>query len=166
MYKMWFITNLTNKLSPLKIYPYNVSDIEKEAIYQGVKKSQLRGNYKINGKSAMLGSDDLEALNEYYGKLNNKDLTNLFANKTAYKVWDDTKKEYVELKYSAMKTAQKKTVIERIMNDNSTITKIYMLTSSGKWKYYTNETEYAELKKLGIKNVYKKTKDKEGFVKS
>ena len=42
-----------------------------------------------------------------------------------------------------------------------------MLTSSGEWKYYTNETEYAELKKLGIKNVYKKTKDKdkEGFVK-
>ena len=66
-----------------------------------------------------------------------------------------------------MTDKQKKTVIERIMNDNGTITKIYMLTSSGEWKYYTNETEYAELKKLGIKNVYKKTKDKdkEGFVK-
>lgn len=163
MYKMWFITNLTNKLSPFKIYPYNVSNIEKEAIYQGVKKSQLRGNYTINGKSATLGSEDLEALNEYYGKLNNKSLANLFANKTAYKVWDDAKKKYVELKYSAMKTAQKKTVIERIMSNNSRIAKVYILTSSNKYKYYASESEYEILKKLGIKNVYKETEKLSGF---
>lgn len=163
MYKMWFITNLTNKLSPFKIYPYNVSNIEKEAIYQGVKKSQLRGNYTINGKSATLGSEDLEALNEYYGKLNNKSLANLFANKTAYKVWDDAKKKYVELKYSAMKTAQKKTVIERIMSNNSQIAKVYILTSSNKYKYYASESEYEILKKLGIKNVYKETEKLSGF---
>ena len=90
----------------------------------------------------------------------------MYSNKKSYRVWDEKKQEYVELKYSKMTNEQKKTVIERIMNDNGTITKIYMLTSSGEWKYYTNETEYAELKKLGIKNIYKKTNDKDGFVKS
>ena len=64
-----------------------------------------------------------------------------------------------------MTDAQKKTVIERIMNDNSLKAKIYILTSTKNYKYYASESEYKELKALGIKNVYKKTDKLQGFVK-
>ena len=164
-YKAQMLVTLANKLTPFKIYPYNVSDIEKEAISVGVNKGQLTGRYEINGEKVKLSAEEFQTANEYYGKLNNKKLSELYSNKKSYKVWDEKKQEYVELKYSKMTDKQKKTVIERIMNDNGTITKVYMLTSKG-YKYYTTESNYDELKKLGIKNVYKKTKDKEGFVKS
>lgn len=164
-YKAQMLVTLANKLTPFKIYPYNVSDIEKEAISVGVNKGQLTGKYEINGEKVKLSAEEFQTANEYYGKLNNKKLSELYSNKKSYKVWDEKKQEYVELKYSKMTDKQKKTVIERIMNDNGTITKVYMLTSKG-YKYYTTESNYDELKKLGIKNVYKKTKDKEGFVKS
>ena len=165
-YKMWFMTGLVNKLSPLKIYPYNVSDIEKEAIANGVRKSELTGNYKVNDEDVKLSAQDKNKLNEYYGELNNKLLTELMSNKKTYKVWDEKQNKYVEIKYKAMTEKQKKTVIERIMDNNGQIAKIYILTSSGDWKYYADDSEYLELKKLGLKNIYKKTNTKEGFVKS
>lgn len=164
-YKFWFATNLANKLLPFKIYPYNVSEIEKEAISVGVKKSTLKGAYTINGTDINLDSKNIEKLNEYYGKLNKDTLDKLINNKVTYKVWDEKKKSYVELKYSKMTDAQKKTVIERIMNDNSLKAKIYILTSTKNYKYYASESEYKELKALGIKNVYKKTDKLQGFVK-
>lgn len=164
LYKAQMLITLVNKLAPFNIYPYNVSDVEKEAISVGVNKGQLTGKYEINGEKVKLSAAELQTANEYYGKLNNKKLSELYSNKTSYKVWDEKKQEYVELKYGKMTDAQKKTVIERIMNDNGIITKVYMLTSKG-YKYYTTESNYDELKKLGIKNVYKKTKDKEGFIK-
>ena len=164
-YKAQMLVTLANKLAPFKIYPYDVSDIEKEAISVGVNKGYLSGRYEINGEKVKLSAEEFQTANEYYGKLNNKKLSELYSNKKSYRVWDEKKQEYVELKYSKMTDKQKKTVIERIMNDNGTITKVYMLTSKG-YKYYTTESNYDELKKLGIKNVYKKTKDKEGFVKS
>ena len=165
-YKMWFMTGLVNKLSPLKVYPYNVSDIEKEAIANGVRKSELTGNYKVNDEDVKLSAEDKDKLNEYYGKLNNKLLTELMSNKKTYKVWDEKQNKYVEIKYKAMTESQKKTVIERIMNNNGQIAKIYILTSSGGWKYYADDSEYLELKKLGLKNIYKKTNKLEGFVKN
>lgn len=164
-YKAQMFITLVNKLAPFKIYPYNVSDIEKEAISVGVNKGPLSGRYEVNDEKVNLSAAELQTANEYYGKLNNKKLSELYSNKKSYKVWDEKKQEYVELKYSKMTDKQKKTVIERIMNDNGTITKIYMLTSKG-YKYYTTESDYDELKKLGIKNVYKKTTNKEGFIKS
>lgn len=164
-YKAQMLVTLVNKLAPFKIYPYNVSDIEKEAISVGVNRGYLSGRYEINGEKVKLSAEEFQTANEYYGKLNNKKLSELYSNKKSYKVWDEKKQEYVELKYSKMTNEQKKTVIERIMNDNGTITKVYMLTSKG-YKYYTTESNYDELKKLGIKNAYKKTKDKEGFIKS
>lgn len=164
-YKFWFATNLANKLLPFKIYPYNVSEIEKEAISVGVKKSTLKGAYNINGTDISLDSKNIEKLNEYYGKLNKDTLNKLINNKVTYKVWDEKKKSYVELKYNKMTDAQKKTVIERIMNDNSLKAKIYILTSTKNYKYYASESEYKELKALGIKNVYKKTDKLQGFVK-
>ena len=121
--------------------------------------------YTINGTDINLDSKNIEKLNEYYGKLNKDTLDKLINNKVTYKVWDEKKKSYVELKYSKMTDAQKKTVIERIMNDNSLKAKIYILTSTKNYKYYASESEYKELKALGIKNVYKKTDKLQGFVK-
>ena len=65
-----------------------------------------------------------------------------------------------------MTDKQKATVIDRIMLNNSRIAKTYILTSSGKYKYYASSEEYNELKKLGItKNVYKKSEKYDGYVK-
>ena len=59
---------------------------------------------------------------------------------------------------------QKKSVIERIMNDNAKYAKIYIHVQKG-GKYYADDSEYVELKSLGIKNVYRATNKKKGFVK-
>ena len=162
-YKAWFITNLVNKLSPVDVYPYNVSDIEKEAISLGVKKSQLTGNYKVNGEDVKLTTKEIETVNKYYGKLNKERLDELVNNKTKYKVEDENGK-LVELTYSKMTDKQKATIINRIMDNNSSISKIYILTSTGKYKYYASDEEYKELKKLGLTNIYKETKKLKGFV--
>ena len=125
----------------------------------------MTGRYTINDEKVHLNSKQLEDLNEFYGALNKESLNRLITNKDKYRVWDDNKQEYVELKYNKMTDEQKKTVIERIMNDNGQIAKIYILTSSAGYKYYTSESEYLELKKLGLTNVYKKTGKKNGFKK-
>jgi hypothetical protein len=164
-YKMWYVTKLANKLLPFKIYPYNVSEIEKEAISVGVKRAALTGRYKVNDKDVTLNSEMVDELNTYYGTLNKQELEILMSNKKSYKVLDDENGKYVEIKYSKMTDKQKKTVIERIMNDNGQISKVYVLTQFG-YKYYASESEYEQLKKLGIKNVYKKTDKLEGFKES
>ena len=52
------------------------------------------------------------------------------------------------------------------MNENAGYAKIYILTDSGKYKYYATDSEYQELRKLGItKNVYRQTGKTSGFVK-
>lgn len=155
-YKAWFATKLVNKLLPLKIYPYNVSDAEKIAISLGVNKSTLTGKYEVNGEEVNLNAKHTQEVNEYYGKLNKQSLDELINNRQSYKVWDEKKNEYVTLKYNKMTDKQKKTVIERIMNDNSQTARIYMLTSNYGYKYFANDSEYYKLKKLGIKNIYKK----------
>jgi len=159
-YKMWFVTQLANKLLPFKVYPYNVSDIEKEAISLGITKGPLSGKYD----DVTLDTKQIEMLNEYYGKLNNNSLKELFSNRKTYVVLDKKTNKYVELKYSKMTNEQKKTVINRLMTDNSNIAKIYILTSQYGYKYYASDSEYSELKKLGIRNVYKKTEKKTGLV--
>ena len=49
------------------------------------------------------------------------------------------------------------------MNDNASAAKVYILTNNG-YKYYTSEEEAQYLKSIGLKNIYIKTKKKEGFV--
>lgn len=165
-YKLWFLTGLTNKLTPLKIYPYNVSEYEKEAIALGINKSELTGRYTINDEKITLNAKQKTAVNEFYGRLNKQDLDKFFSNKSEYKVWSNKKNEYVTLKYKQMDEEQKKTVIERIMSNNSKIAKIYALTSFKGYKYYASDEEYAALKKLRITNIYKSTTIKDGFIRT
>lgn len=151
-------TKTLNSIMPIDISPYDPSDIEQEALFQGVRRSYLTANYKDIGK---LDSKDTVKLNKKYGELNNNSLKELFASKKKYKVQKEDG-SYVELVYNKMTTEQKKSVIQRIMSDNATIAKIYIYTSNG-GKYYTSEEERKELRKLGITNVYIKTAKKKGF---
>lgn len=147
-----------NSLMPIDISPYDPSEVEQEALFQGVRRGYLTGNYNDIGK---LDSKDTVKLNKKYGELNNDSLKELFASKKKYKVQKEDG-SYTELVYNKMTTEQKKSVIQRIMSDNATIAKIYIYTSNG-GKYYTSEEERKELRKLGITNVYIKTAKKKGF---
>lgn len=151
-------TKTLNSVMPIDISPYDPSDIEQEALFQGVRRSYLTANYKDIGK---LDSKDTVKLNKKYGELNNNSLKELFASKKKYRVQKEDG-SYVELVYNKMTTEQKKSVIQRIMSDNATIAKIYIYTSNG-GKYYTSEEERKELRKLGITNVYIKTAKKKSF---
>ena len=163
--KAWFLVNMFNKLSPVDISAYNVSDMEKEAISLGVTKGELSCNYKINDEKVKLNATLREATNKFYGELNKKDLAELKAGKKVYAVTDDKGKR-VYLTYNKMTDMQKASVINRIMNENAGYAKIYILTDSGKYKYYATDSEYQELRKLGItKNVYRQTGKTNGFVK-
>lgn len=157
---------LLNKLMPFDIAPYKFSDIEKEAMSLGLKKGQLTGSYDIDGQKIKLKSSEVHTANTYYGKLNKKDLEAFTKNKTSYTVWDEKKNKYVTLKYSQMTDKQKANVIDRIMSNNASLAKIYILTSTGRYKYFASESEYTELRKAGITtNVYKATETKSGFIK-
>ena len=155
----WAI-EFSNGLLPIRFKPAQVSDLEKEAIMQGVNKVELRGSYKDIDK---FNAEQTAQLNEFYGKLNNKDLKELFSDKKTYKVLDRKTNKYVELRYSKMTAEQKKSVINRIMNDNAQSAKIYVYTNSGGKYFTTSDTELANLKKLGIRNVYKSTKKESYF---
>ena len=163
---VWWLLNSVNSLTPIKFESPAIGDIEYEAISLGVRKTQLTGKYEIDGNAVTLSSTDRERLNEFYGKLNAKDLKALMDNKTKYTV-EDTKGNRVEIRYKDMTDEQKKTVIERIMSNNGQLAKVYILTADGGYKYYASNAEYERLKKAGItKNVYRKTGKYEGFVKN
>lgn len=155
----WAI-EFSNGLLPMRFKPAQVSDLEKEAIMQGVNKVELRGSYKDIDK---FNAEQTAQLNEFYGKLNNRNLGELFSDKKTYKVLDRKTNKYVELKYSKMTAEQKKSVINRIMNDNAQSAKIYVYTNSGGKYFTTSDTELANLKKLGIRNVYKSAKKETYF---
>lgn len=164
-YKVWFLTKLVDKLSPLDIYAYNISEQEKIAMSLGLKKGPLTGRYKINGEKINLNSKELSEANKFYGELNSKDLKEFISGTKKYKVFDDKKGKYVELTYSKMTDKQKAAVIDRIMSNNSSKAQIYILTKHGYYKYYASQEEYKELKKLGI-NVQKASGNKKGFLNS
>lgn len=164
-YKVWFLTKLVDKLSPLDIYAYNISEQEKIAMSLGVKKGPLTGRYKINGEKINLNSKELSEANKFYGELNSKDLKEFISGTKKYKVFDDKKGKYVELTYSKMTDKQKAAVIDRIMSNNSSKAQIYILTKHDYYKYYASQEEYKELKKLGI-NVQKASGNKKGFLNS
>ena len=161
----WFGVNLINAFSPIKVKNYNFGDTEMTAVSLGVKKGQLTGKYDVNGTKVTLSGEQITNLNQYYGKLNQKDLQAFINNQTKYtvEIADGTRKELV---YSKMTEAQKKAVIERIMSNNGQLAKVYILTSSG-YKYYASDSEYEKLKDAGIiTNVYRKHGKYDGFVKN
>lgn len=150
-----------NKLSPIKISAYKVSEIERTALLLGVRKKELTGTYDDVGQ---LDNELVSQLNKYYGELNSETLNKFVSNRISYKVKDEKTGKYVTLKYNKMTDKQKKSVIERIMDDNAKSAKVYVLTKNG-YKYYGSESEIAYLKSLGIRNIYIETGKRKGFIK-
>lgn len=160
-----FIANAINKNSPIKVEPLRISEYEKEALRLGINKSALRGDYTINGEKISLSTKGVQTVNEIYGQLNNEELGYLFSNKRKYTV-ENEKGKRVMMKYSQMTDAQKKAVIKRIMLNNGSVAKAYILTQAKDYKYYASGSEYSKLMALGAKkNVYRSTDTKQGFVK-
>ena len=124
----------------------------------------MSGNYSIDGEKIKFTAKEITKLNVLYGNLNKKELTKFYNNSVKKTIKTET--GYKELTYSQMNDQEKRTAIENIMSNNGSISKIYILTSTGKYKYYAGNSEYEELRKLGItKNIYRKTNKNEGFVK-
>ena len=140
-----------------KIYWTDVSEGEQLAMDLGLKKGQLTGELTVNGKSYQL--DDVKELNIKYGQLNKEDLSKIKSQKHKVEMPNGT---YKTLSWDEMSDKQRKNVIERTMEQNAKIAKIYMWTQVEGKKYYASDSLYAELKTLGItKNVYRGDK---GFV--
>lgn len=153
-------SNILNRFSSLKVYPRNISALEKETLSLGLSKGNLTGKYEDIGQ---LSPTDVSTLNEIYGELNNKLLLELMRNKTKYTVEDKNGKR-VELFYRQMTKEQRKSVVNRIMTNNAKIAKIYVWTSNGH-KYYTTENFRNTLIKNGIlSGVYLEQGKKKGFV--
>lgn len=160
-----FVINAFNKVLPFKIDAYNVTEIEKNAVQLGVKKGMLNGRYTINNVDVRLKSDKVIELNRFYGELNSRELELLINNKKKYNVKND-KGNFENLTYSKMTNKQKAAAIEQIMSKNSNYAKVYILTNEG-YNYYATQSEYNNLIRLGItKNVYRATKNKNGFIKN
>lgn len=146
--------------SPIKIKRRVASQMEILATSLGVTKGELTGKYKDIGN---LNGSQVGQLNLYYGQLNNTSLQKFVNNQEKYYVENEQGKR-VQLYYNQMTDKQKKSVITRIMSDNAKYAKVYMGTKMG-YKYYANEEDFKVLRQLGIANVYKKTKQYDGFVK-
>ena len=149
---MGYISGTLSKFGAVKIQPRKVSEMEKLAMAYGVKKQQLKGDYKDIGK---FNTAQKAKLNQVYGQLNKKALDELVTNKTKYTIQDKKTGKYVDKYYKDMTDSEKGTIISRIMTKNSSYAKIYIWTSEGH-KYYCSSSEYLELAKLGITdNIYK-----------
>ena len=149
-----FLVDLINVASPMQVKPHVVSEQERVAIELGLNKQPLTGKYDD------IGQVDYTTLNMKYGSLNQADLIKLLNNQVKYTVEDEDGKRRDKY-WRQMTEEQKKTVVERIMSNNSRYAKIYTWTQAGH-KYYASNSEYTTLKKLGItKNIFKGDK---GFV--
>ena len=172
--RAWWLVQVINKMTGMKLSPYKVSDIEALAVAYGVNKSMLTGNYNIDGEDVKVSSNknNTDDMNRFYGKLNEQTLRELFYSNKKYDVRNEKTDEIETKRFSQMTDVQKKTVIERLMNDNSQISKVYILTKEYGYTYYCDEEELKRLKKLGITKGVKPNKKKPtgklltGFVKS
>ena len=122
----------------------------------GLNKTQIRGQYTINGEKFNVTGRDLQTLNESYGKWNANDLSKFYTNQMRVKVKTDT--GYKELTYNQMTDKQRKNAVQSIMSNNAELAKIYAWTKAGN-KYYATAEMYEKLHKHGIRtNVYRGTK--------
>lgn len=161
-----FWESVISKFTPIDVSIPSMSENELEAVSLDIRKSSLTGDYTINDVNVVLSTQDKTNLNSFYGKLNDEDLTKLRNNRIKVRVKTSDGK-YKELTYSQMNDEQKSAAFNSIMSNNSALAKIYILTSTGEYKYYASESEYEELRKLGVtQNVYRKTDKLKGFVKS
>lgn len=161
-YSIPALGQFVNSISPVSVKLKNSSAVEDAFIANGYKLSALKGDYKaFTDLGVSLSADDIEKLNEYYGKLNAKIVTEFINNKKKYSV-EIKEGKYKELYYKDMSIAQRKSVLSSIARKNANYAKIYVWTELGH-KYYGSSELRDELRKIGVnKNVYLGNKE---FVK-
>lgn len=134
-----------------KIVWHEIGNAEDLATSYDVNKGNIEPKVTANGKEYSLG--DAYALNQYYGKLNTKRLSEIQKESHLVRTPDGS---YKTIAWNQLSDEQKKNVIEKTFNQNATISKIYIWTQVQNKKYYANDSMYETLKKLGItKNVYR-----------
>lgn len=160
-YSIPFAVDLFNRLSPLKISPYKVSSLEQTAMGLGLLDTELTGEYKdAVGK---LTTKEKSALNQKYGLLNKKYLTDFVNGKTKRRV-QMPDGSYKELTYKQMTNEQRAYAFKGIKSETAKLAKVYVATELKGMKYYATKSEYELLKSNKItKNVFIKTKSLEGF---
>lgn len=160
-YAIPFAVDLFNRMSPLKISPYKVSSLEKTAMGLGLLDTELTGEYKdAVGK---LTTKEKSALNQKYGLLNKKYLTDFVNGKTKHRV-PMSDGSYKELTYNQMTDGQRAYAFKGIKSETAKLAKVYVATELKGMKYYATKSEYELLKSNKImKNVFIKTKSLEGF---
>ena len=161
-YSIPALGQLINAVSPASIKFKKSSEIEDVFRSVGYAKKPLTGEYKeFEELGVKLSKDEIEKLNEYYGKLNNKTVTEFINNKKAYSV-EISDGKYKDLYYKNMNAEQIKSVLRSITTKNANYAKVYVWTDTGH-KYYCGRDTRVELMRLGItKGVYIGKKD---FVK-
>lgn len=139
----------------------NISENERMCRELGVNKNELTGELTVRGTDGLEKKVNInkESLNTYYGKLNNTDLAKIMSQNHTVEMPNG---KYQSLSWDNMSDIQKARVLDRTMEKNAKIAKIYVWTQVEGHKFYANDAEWNVLKKLGLtKNVYKGGK---GFV--
>lgn len=162
-----FIIDFLNRMTPIKLYNYRVSELEKKVLElqaqsgESLTTNELTGRYSDIGQ---LSGEDVVKLNQKYGELNNKILTQFFNNKIVVRVQNEDG-TFDELRYNQMTNEQRANAYNSLTSKNATYAKIYVWTQAGN-KYYATNEMFDILRELGIRqNVYREVGKKTGFVK-
>lgn len=162
-----FIIDFLNRMTPIKLYNYRVSELEKKVLElqaqsgESLTTNELTGRYSDIGQ---LSDEDVVKLNQKYGQLNNEVLTKFFNNQVVVRVQNEDG-TFDELRYNQMTDEQRASAYNSLTSKNATYAKIYVWTQAGNKYYATNEI-FDTLRELGIRqNVYREVGKKTGFVK-
>lgn len=142
-------------LTGAKIWWVDISETERMCREYGINRNELSGEITVDGQKKKL---DRLTLNKKYGELNKESLAKIKSQRHKVKMPNG---KYQTLSWDKLSDEQRANVIERTMDRNADIAKIYIWTQEGH-KYYASGSLWQELRDLGItKNVYKGDK---GFV--
>ena len=162
-----FIIDFLNRMTPIKLYNYRVSELEKKVLELQAQSGKSLTTNELTGKYSDIGQlsgEDVVKLNQKYGELNNKILTQFFNNKIVVRVQNEDG-TFSELRYNQMTDEQRANAYNSLMSKNATYAKIYIWTQAGN-KYYATNEMFDILRELGIRqNVYREVGKKTGFVK-
>lgn len=126
----------------------------------GLNKEELNGTYKINDVPFKTTPSETARINQLYGSMNAKALTEFYAGKTAYRVQTESGR-YATKYYANMTPTEISNALDQIFSKNSNVAKVSAWLEAGH-TYYTNDRElFNTLRKLGYTKVYMGNK---GFV--
>ncbi|MBR5199808.1 MAG: hypothetical protein IKW20_08315 [Bacteroidales bacterium] len=133
-----------------RIYWSEVTEIERMCRELGVNKNELTGELKVGDKVHWLNRNEL---NQKYGELNKDSLAKIKSQKHRVKMPNGT---FSTLSWDKMSDEQRANVLERTMEQNATLAKVYIWTQVMGKKYYGSASIWRLLRELGItRNVYK-----------